>query len=108
MNCCADLCEYMFDDSGPTNTTSSDLARLEVKAQTIEEALRNDIGTGNGASYKIKQLFNKHGYNLAIMPGHVKGKPNTEQHAFGYAYYVIGICNEAFEKMYYIPIVFNR
>ena len=96
MNCCADLCEYMFDDSGPTNTTSSDLARLEVKAQTIEEALRNDIGTGNGASYKIKQLFNKHGYNLAIMPGHVKGKPNTEQHAFGYAYYVIGICNEAF------------
>ena len=92
MNCCADLCEYMLDDSGPpTNTTSSDLARLEVKAQTIEEALRNDIGIGNGASYKIKQLFNKHGYNLAIMPGHVKGKPNTEHNRTKHAFrYIIG------------------
>ena len=67
------LDSYSYDDiESNTNNTSEKLVLSEV--QTIEEALRKDLGTGNGASYKVKQLFNKHGFNLAIMPGHVKGK----------------------------------
>ena len=75
MNCCADLCEYLFESYDTSADTADASARLQlVEAKTIEQALRTDTGTGNGASYKIKQLFNKHGYNLAILPGHVKGK----------------------------------
>lgn len=40
---------------------------------TIEDSLKSDTGYGNGSSYKVKQLFNRHGYNLAILQGHVKG-----------------------------------
>ena len=46
----------------------------EAAAVTIEESLQIDTGHSNGASYKIKQLFNRHGYNLAILRGHVKGE----------------------------------
>ena len=70
MNCCTDLCDYLYSYHTESNTSE----RLVTEVQTIEEALKRDLGTGNGASYKVKQLFNKHGFNLAIMPGHVKGK----------------------------------
>lgn len=42
-------------------------------SRTIEDSLKIDTGGGNGSSYKIKQLFNRHGYNLAILQGHVRG-----------------------------------
>ena len=68
MKCCVDFSEYL-------NESSNSSARLvDFEVRTIEESLRTDVGTGNGAAYKIKQLFNKHGYNLSIMPGHVRGK----------------------------------
>ena len=73
MKCCVDFCEYL-------NESSNSSARLvDFEVRTIEESLRTDVGTGNGAAYKIKQLFNKHGYNLSIMPGHVRGKEQNMQ-----------------------------
>ena len=45
-----------------------------IHARTIEQDLVTDSGNGNGSTYKIKQLFNRHGYNLAILRGHVKGR----------------------------------
>jgi hypothetical protein len=46
---------------------------LEGNIETLEIAMNKDQGDSNGRSYKIKQLFNGHGYNLSIMRGHVKG-----------------------------------
>lgn len=52
-----------------------DLAEIGIaSSKTIEESLKTDTGSGNGSSYKIKQLFNRHGYNLAILQGHVRGR----------------------------------
>ncbi len=45
-----------------------------IQALTLEDSLKADTGNGNGSAYKIKQLFNRHGYNLAILRGHVKGE----------------------------------
>ena len=74
MNCCTDLCDYLLYSYDDTDSNTNTSERLRREVQTIEEALKRDLGTGNGASYKVKQLFNKHGFNLAIMPGHVRGK----------------------------------
>ena len=54
---------------------STEPAAPRTEALTIEESLHVDTvdGRSNGSSYKIKQLFNRHGYNLAILKGHVKG-----------------------------------
>ena len=54
--------------------TSESLEEIGIRATTIEQDLLTDSGNGNGSTYKIKQLFNRHGYNLAILRGHVKGE----------------------------------
>ena len=59
--------------SGP-RTKPKELEEIGIHARTIEQDLQTDSGNGNGSTYKIKQLFNRHGYNLAILRGHVKGK----------------------------------
>ena len=82
MSCCSDFCSWVREASSINGQKKAEnLEEIgiphgnEARVTTIEESLRNDsVGTSNGSSYKIKQLFNKHGYNLAILDGHVKGR----------------------------------
>ena len=71
----SELCLWLAEScvcSGP-RTKPKELEEIGIHARTIEQDLQTDSGNGNGSTYKIKQLFNKHGYNLAILRGHVKG-----------------------------------
>ncbi len=90
--CCVDFCVW-FCESGAgdqnENLEEIGIGRDTNGSETIEDAMMRDQidggGSGSvtpanggkisssGSSYKIKQLFNSHGYNLAIMRGHVKG-----------------------------------
>ena len=69
---CSDFCEWIFSEN---EEKSQDLT-LDWSGlnKTIEEALKTEDPQLDGKNYRVKQLFNKHGYNLAILPGHVKGK----------------------------------
>ena len=71
----SELCLWLAEScvcSGP-RTKPKELEEIGIHARTIEQDLQTDSGNSNGSTYKIKQLFNKHGYNLAILRGHVKG-----------------------------------
>ena len=71
----SELCLWLAEScvcSGP-RTKPKELEEIGIHARTIEQDLQTDSGNGNGSTYKIKQLFNRHGYNLAILRGHVKG-----------------------------------
>lgn len=65
-----DCCEWI------SGTNRQELLEIGIpgndpNCQTLEEAMQQD--TPDGSDYKTKQLFNRHGFNLAIMKGHVKG-----------------------------------
>ena len=70
------MCEATREERKKSdNLEEIEVAPLKPEVKTIEESLQNDpMGTSNGSSYKIKQLFNRHGYNLNILVGHVKGE----------------------------------
>ena len=70
----SELCLWLAESFVCSRARSSEeLEEIGIHARTIEQDLQTDKGNGNGSTYKIKQLFNKHGYNLAILRGHVKG-----------------------------------
>ena len=72
---CSDFCEWLFTANEMRQKRSLDLT-LDSSGlnKTIEDALKTEDADSDGKSYRVKQLFNKHGYNLAILPGHVKGR----------------------------------
>lgn len=70
---CSDFCEWLFTANEMRQKRSADLDWSGLN-KTIEEALKTEDADSDGKSYRVKQLFNKHGYNLAILPGHVKGR----------------------------------
>ena len=69
---CTWFCDCLSDSCERRKPEEIGIKRIQ--SLTIEESLESDQGSGNGSNYKIKQLFNKHGYNLCILQGHVRGK----------------------------------
>ena len=71
---CSDFCEWVFSEAEEEQKSQALTLDWSGLNKTIEDALKTEDPEIDGKSYRVKQLFNKHGYNLAILPGHVKGK----------------------------------
>ena len=75
-DCCQWTCEVFHNEDGGLN--DSYLATVipeteKLRTKTLADAVA--AGAIPGEAHQKKQLFNRHGYNLAIFSGgHVKGK----------------------------------
>ena len=70
---CSDFCEWVFTANEEAERSQALTLDWSGLNKTIENALKTEDADTDGKSYRVKQLFNKHGYNLSILPGHVKG-----------------------------------
>ena len=74
---CADFCEWFLDLVIQSEEAAEALSEEAEGAEALPVARTSNLSSDQGRfkRERMKQLFNRHGYNLAVFPGgNIKGK----------------------------------